>query len=399
MSQIVIPPIPGASATGPPLPGSGPDAGSSISYSRDDHGHGFPVGVTGTTSPPGRYAPGVAQLQSGEILLFGGYGISGSFAETWLFSQGEWIQQNPTTSPPGRFVANMVPLDTGEALLFGGENGGGILNDTWIWSGGDWTQQSPATSPSGRYGASAAQLSSGQALLFGGYSGSAELNDTWIWSGGDWTQQSPATSPGVRNSAGLTQLSSGQVLLFGGYSGSAELSDTWLWSGGDWTQQSPTANPTARSNMGMEQLASGQILLFGGNNGVSYVGDTWLWTGGQWTQVQFAVTSVGVAYEQEIIATTATTLLTYTPTASGIFDVGVYFRVAVAATDVAIQVTATDAGGAQTWTLLATTLEPVGSYTITPIKVACIKGSAITITITVGTANQVYASASIQSGG
>ena len=52
-------------------------------------------------------------------------------------------------------------------------------------------------------------------------------------------------------------------------------------------------------------------------------------------------------YEQELTVTTPVTVLTYTPTASGLFQIDLYFRVTVAATDVTVSVTATDATGAQ----------------------------------------------------
>lgn len=100
-------------------------------------------------------------------------------------------------------------------------------------------------------------------------------------------------------------------------------------------------------------------------------------------------------YELEITATTATTVVTYTPTATGIYRVGVYFRVVTAATVVTVALSWTDATGAQTITLLNAVSEPVGSYTFNDVSLAS-TATAVSVTVTAGTANQVYASGYIR---
>ncbi len=103
-------------------------------------------------------------------------------------------------------------------------------------------------------------------------------------------------------------------------------------------------------------------------------------------------------YEQEITVTTAVTALSYTPTTSGLFRISFYFRVTTAATDVTVTVTTTDATGAQTWDVLPLASEAVDSYQLDPITVAGTAGDAIDVVVTVGTANQVYFSSSIEAG-
>ncbi|HUY55364.1 MAG TPA: hypothetical protein VMV23_09430 [Candidatus Nanopelagicaceae bacterium] len=105
---------------------------------------------------------------------------------------------------------------------------------------------------------------------------------------------------------------------------------------------------------------------------------------------------VAKEYEQEITVLTAVTVLTYTPVVSGLFQVDLYFRVAGNPTTVAVQVTATDATGAQTWNPLPSASQPVGSYQIDSIVVACIAGDPIDVIVTVGTINQVFFSAGIK---
>lgn len=103
-------------------------------------------------------------------------------------------------------------------------------------------------------------------------------------------------------------------------------------------------------------------------------------------------------YEQEITVTTAVTALTYTPTTSGLYRISFYFRVLVAATDVTVTVTTTDATGAQTWNVLPLTSEAVDSYQLDSITVGATAGDAIDVVVTAGTANQVYFSSSIEAG-
>jgi hypothetical protein len=61
---------------------------------------------------------------------------------------GSWVQQTPATSPPAReFSTTAYDAATGTVVLFGGYGNSGTLADTWTYNGTTWTQQSPATSP------------------------------------------------------------------------------------------------------------------------------------------------------------------------------------------------------------------------------------------------------------
>ena len=102
------------------------------------------------------------------------------------------------------------------------------------------------------------------------------------------------------------------------------------------------------------------------------------------------------ASDFELTTTAATTVATFTPFAQGNFMVTAYFRVITAATTVTLTATWSDSSGAQTYTWVNAVSEPVGSYTQLPIYVNA-TASAITITATAGTANQVYVSANIVS--
>lgn len=100
--------------------------------------------------------------------------------------------------------------------------------------------------------------------------------------------------------------------------------------------------------------------------------------------------------ESLLSSTSPTNVTTYTPSVGGNFVIYVYFRVVTAATNVAIEIDYTDAGGAQVLQVLPSALEQVGSYAPpAPVYISAVAGQPITVKVTAGTANQVYASATI----
>lgn len=105
--------------------------------------------------------------------------------------------------------------------------------------------------------------------------------------------------------------------------------------------------------------------------------------------------ALALANEVELTGVSAQTIVAYTPTAAGLFLVGCRLRVTAATTVVSAQVTYTDAAGAQTSTWLNAVPKEVGSYDLMPIVISSAAGSPITVSVTAGTANQVYAGASI----
>lgn len=75
--------------------------------------------------------------------------------------------------------------------------------------------------------------------------------------------------------------------------------------------------------------------------------------------------------------------------------IGIYFRVITATTNVTVNVTYTDATGAQTNTLLDAQASAVGSYSLPMLMINTTAAAAVAVKITAGTANQVYGSATI----
>ncbi len=108
---------------------------------------------------------------------------------------------------------------------------------------------------------------------------------------------------------------------------------------------------------------------------------------------------VAKATNTEITATTATTVLTYTPTATGQFAIKLGFSVITAETTVTITATWTDPASAavQTYTWLSAFSAPVGTYELLPLDaIAASTASAVAVTVTAGTASQVWVTGRIE---
>ena len=99
--------------------------------------------------------------------------------------------------------------------------------------------------------------------------------------------------------------------------------------------------------------------------------------------------------EVELTVTTPVTIVTETPVSPGNFIVNAYMRVIAAATVLTLTVTWTDVSGPQSYTWLSAQTEQVGSYTFAPVYLNS-TATAITVTATAGTANQVFVSATIE---
>ena len=189
---------------------------------------------------------------TGYAVLFGGSGSSGALADTWEFQWGGWTALAPSAHPSARYgaaTATEYGSGTGYVLLFGGfGSSGSALSDTWEYewqSGGPtWIQQSPSSHPSAR---GYANLGDGNpAVLFGGDAGTSALGDTWTYQSGQWTQvTSSPSSPGVRNSLGIVDdTADGYYVLLGGADLVYAYGDTWTY-GVTFTGTTPAVTRTS----------------------------------------------------------------------------------------------------------------------------------------------------------
>lgn len=127
-------------------------------------------------------------------------------------------------------------------------------------------------------------------------------------------------------------------------------------------------------------------------------------TPGTWSEVRGLTENatkvhVGVASVSDSLLTTTspTSVVTYTPTTQGNYFIHIYYRVVTATTNLTLEVSYTDGTGAQTVTLLGPADQAVDSYRMQSAFINA-TASAITVTATAGTANQVYVSATITGG-
>jgi hypothetical protein len=100
--------------------------------------------------------------------------------------------------------------------------------------------------------------------------------------------------------------------------------------------------------------------------------------------------------DTKITSTSATTILTCTPTVQGNFEVNLYLGITSSTTPVTITITWTDGRGAQTYTMFNAYPFTADAHSIAPYFINAVANQPITLTITAGTANQVYVSGAIR---
>ena len=141
------------------------------------------------TSPPPLYAATMDwDSSTGQLILFGGTtnGTYNGTNETWAWTGTNWNELLPASSPPARLRATMaMDPESGQLLLFGGYGVGQVdLGDMWAWNGTTWTQMSPPSPPAPRADSSMAfDVATGKMVLFGGsvLEGADLLGDTWLY--------------------------------------------------------------------------------------------------------------------------------------------------------------------------------------------------------------------------
>jgi hypothetical protein len=244
------------------------------------------------TNPPPRVAPtGAYDAATGQIVLFGGFEQPGAFwiDETWTWEGSDWTKQEPAHSPPGLVDASSAyDAADGEVVLFGGAGMSGPLDETWTWNGSDWTRREPAHSPPAIFGATMTDdEATGQVVLFGGEAGGADLDQTWIWNGSDWSEAQPLHSPPVAGGNTMAyDAASGEVVLAGGIAPDGVGIGTWTWDGSDWTEQDPAHSlpPRELAAMAYDATSERLVLLGGEIFPPVFLDDTWTWDGADWTE-------------------------------------------------------------------------------------------------------------------
>src|SRR5215208_1976767 len=100
-------------------------------------------------------------------------------SERWLWTQKEDIGPSPRGGHTMAYEAARQRV-----VLFGGYGSTPPFGDTWEWDGTEWTQIAD-TGPSERFvPAMAFDRSRECQVLFGGYFQETRFNDTWEWADG-----------------------------------------------------------------------------------------------------------------------------------------------------------------------------------------------------------------------
>ena len=242
-------------------------------------------------APPARAYPTMDyDANMGGVLMFGGLGPGGTYLnDTWLFSGGAWTNVSSySVAPPARAYATMAfdpqPEENG-SVLFGGYGVGGYLADTWIWEGGaGWVKltRSSLAPPAVADQAMAYDAASGYVVEFGGYLDSGAMSSqTWELYSGEWWNVTTKVAPPAEYDGVMTYYPSASgVLLFGGYNYSSDdqNNQTWLFDNGVWSKQAPAQAPPQLDSSGFALAAGGTVpILVDGFNLTKYGGynETW----------------------------------------------------------------------------------------------------------------------------
>jgi len=277
----------------------------------------------------------VMNLQSGQALLFGGFGQGAQLRDTWLWNGEMWVSSTAGIAPPARDSGVMVyDYRRGRIVLFGGRGVDGLLDDTWEYDG-SWSRFPPlpadltptaappendtAATPEGgepaqltvtptettveaepipmpgnfirpearQQACGAYDRARNEMVIFGGSKTGSFFSDTWTFDGKAWALKETPASPSARVGCAMVYDIKRQVIvLFGGNSGAA-LNDTWEWNGERWLQLSPGSSPPGRAFHAMVyHPALRSVLIFGGERAsCSLYKDTWAYDGNSWVEL------------------------------------------------------------------------------------------------------------------
>lgn len=237
-------------------------------------------------------------LFNDQTLLFGG----NSTNEFWSLDNNTWTQLTPAVLPPAQRRGNIsVNTFSGEVVLYGGQGlsgGSAPLDETWLWNGFTWQNMQPSLTPNGLiWHAMAYDDLRDITVVYGGrrnlWNPNEYLNETWEYSRllNQWIQAGPLNTPGqmLRPAMCFHPVLS-QLILFGGELDTGVGSDaTWTYDGVDWTQINTTGTkPPPR--MGAQMLVNynrNVVVLFGGRDPVTFdiLNDTWEHDGTNWREI------------------------------------------------------------------------------------------------------------------
>ena len=223
-----------------------------------------PSWTTTGSMATGRYDPIGILLQTGKVLVMGGWPPAQATAELYDPATGAWSATSPLGGP-GRSAHAAVLLRDGRALMCGGLTSLAETADCRTYSPltGTWTATAPL--PSIRQHHTLTLLNDGRVLVAGGAdNASVPLASTALYDplANTWTSSGPLNVPRSRHVAVL--LGDGRVLVAGGLAaGLLETPTSEIWSPatGIWTPAGNMQLP--RTFFSATRLPDGRVLALG----------------------------------------------------------------------------------------------------------------------------------------
>jgi N-acetylneuraminic acid mutarotase len=258
--------------------------------------------ASATLSSPGIDMIGATLTGSGEVIVTGGYTVSGSSVESafsyfinpipedWLSnttypyilvvtitasnsssyytpSSSTWT--SATNMVGSRYNHTATTLPDGTIFVVGGTSDGSsglATSEIYDRNANTWTSKASITNA--RYWHTATLLGNGKVLVTGGYTtnGTTTTSDCRLYtpSTNTWASTGSMTTARAEHSAAV--LSDGRVLVTGGYSGSASLSSSEIYDPALGTWSSATAMSSQRRNHASITMPNGLTLVTGGRN-------------------------------------------------------------------------------------------------------------------------------------
>ena len=276
---------------------------------------------TGTTDPGGRYAAGTWTDSSGNLWLFGGYGLdsnvndtAGQLNDLWEFNTttGQWTWWGPSISetfqepgvygtkgtasannyPGARYSPSTYIDASGNFWLFGGlgydgklSDGTGSLNDLWEYNPTaqtwEWVSGSSSENQAGTYGTQGTtNVNNVPGARYGGVSWIDSSGNFWVFGGLGIDGSSPPITGDLND-----------LWEFFPSVGSGE----WAWQGpvGSDVADQPSNYPAAIGEQGGNPGgrlwpsgwldSNGNFWLFGGQQDEYGLNDLWEYSAGNWT--------------------------------------------------------------------------------------------------------------------
>lgn len=256
--------------------------------------------------PPSRSDHALAPSGNKATILFGGRSEKrGVLNDTWRLDleRGRWARVRTTGAVPApRFGHNLVGLPDGDVLLFGGEGNAGFFADTWRLDVQTrrWRRVS-TRGPKARYGAAGAlDPATGRLVVSHGFTDNGRFDDTWGVGRGAARNLSGARPRPLKRCLVQGTILGGDFFLFGGQSDPAPFRDD-LWrydlATRRWTELQPDRRPSARNRYAAAS-AGPFWLLQGGLTAKGSAGDLWRFDprDGQFTQLETIGTGPGGRY-------------------------------------------------------------------------------------------------------